>query len=104
MAVAKVVEIAAGLALLGNRFVPLALALLAPVLVNINLFHIVFAPAGLAMPLFLTLIELWLAWSYRDAFAPMLRAIVVPHGHATPALPDRAGRLRDDAEARVHAG
>jgi uncharacterized membrane protein YphA (DoxX/SURF4 family) len=78
LAVAKLVEIAAGLALLTNRFVPLALALLAPILVNINLFHLVFDPAGLPLTAGLLALELWLAWAYRDAFAPMLRAVVAP--------------------------
>src|SRR5688572_13284184 len=100
LALAKIVEIAAGLALLSNRFVPLALTLLAPILVNIALFHGVYDPAGLGLPVLLIALELWLAWSYRDAFAPMLRAVVVPHGHApSAALSDRAGRLRNDAEA-----
>src|SRR5690349_886950 len=71
---AKIIEIAAGLALLSNRFVPLALTLLAPILVNITLFHGVFAPAGLVIPLALVGLELWLAWAYRDAFRPMLQA------------------------------
>jgi hypothetical protein len=79
----KVTEIAAGLLLLGNRFVPLALALLAPVLVNIVAFHAFLAPAGLAIPIVLLAAELYLAWSYRDAYAPMLRARVEPA--ATPA-------------------
>jgi putative oxidoreductase len=74
----KVTEIAAGLLLLTNRFVPLALALLAPVLVNI-----VLAPAGLAIPIVLLAAELYLAWSYRDVYVPMLRARVEPS--ATPA-------------------
>ncbi|MGA3008059.1 MAG: hypothetical protein ABSE59_09240, partial [Opitutaceae bacterium] len=36
----------AGLLLLVNRFTPLALALLAPILVNIVLFHACLAPSG----------------------------------------------------------
>lgn len=75
---AKIIEIAAGLALLSNRFVPLALTLLAPVIVNITLFHAVFDPAGLVLPLGIVAMELWLAWAYRDAFLPMLRARVEP--------------------------
>lgn len=86
LGLAKLIEIAAGLALLGNRFVPLALALLAPILVNINLFHVVYAPATLALPVALLALELWLAWAYRDAFAPMLRGRVEPAGGA-PAAP-----------------
>jgi hypothetical protein len=78
LALAKGIEIVAGLALLGNRFVPLALTLLAPILVNINLFHIVYAPAGLPLTLGLVAIELYLAWVYRAAFRPMLQARVQP--------------------------
>ncbi len=99
LAVAKVIEIGAGLALLGNRFVPLALTLLAPILVAINLFHIVYAPATLAMPLVLTAFELWLAWAYRDAFRPMLAAT---HALAAAAPPHRV--RRGAATADVHAG
>ena len=39
-------EIIAGVLLLANRFVPLALAILAPILVNIALFHALMAPHG----------------------------------------------------------
>ena len=70
----KGTEVAASLLLLSNRFVPLALALLAPVLVNIVAFHAFLAPAGLALPIVLLALELFLARSYRDAFAPMLQA------------------------------
>jgi hypothetical protein len=72
----KGTEILSGLLLLGNRYVPLALTLLAPVLVNILAFHLFLAPAGLALPLVLVAAELYLAWTYRAAFAPMLRARV----------------------------
>jgi putative oxidoreductase len=74
----KGTEVVAGLMLLSNRFVPLALALIAPVIVNILAFHAFLAPAGLALPLVLLATELVLAWSYRSAFAPMLRARVSP--------------------------
>lgn len=70
----KGTEVAASLLLLSNRFVPLALAVLAPVLINIVAFHAFLAPAGLALPLVLLALELYLARSYRDAFAPMLHA------------------------------
>jgi hypothetical protein len=74
----KGVEVIAGALLLTNRFVPLALALLAPNIVNIVLLHSVLAPAGLPIALFVLALELFAAWSYRDAYAPMLR------GHTTP--------------------
>ncbi|PTL82689.1 DoxX family protein [Vitiosangium sp. GDMCC 1.1324] len=80
----KAIEIAAGLALLANRFVPLALTVLAPILINIAGFHFVLAPAP-AMPIVLLALELYLAWSYRAAFAPMLRARVEPAASAEEA-------------------
>ena len=70
----KVTEIAAALMLLSGRFVPLALTMLAPVLVNIVAFHAALAPQGIAVPLVLLAAELYLAWVHREAFAPMLRA------------------------------
>jgi len=54
--------------------VPLALALLAPIIVNILGFHLFLAPAGLGVPVVVLVAELYLAWSYRAAFAPMLSA------------------------------
>ena len=70
----KSVEVASALLLLSGRFVPLALTMLAPVLVNIVAFHAALAPAGLAIPLVLLAAEIYLAWVHRDAFAPLLRA------------------------------
>lgn len=76
--IVKVVEVAAGIALLGNRFVPLALALLAPVEIGIFAFHGVFDPSGLPIIVVLMALTIYLAWSYRAAFAPMLQARVEP--------------------------
>jgi uncharacterized membrane protein YphA (DoxX/SURF4 family) len=78
LAIIKVVEVATGLALLANVFVPLSLALLAPALVGIVAFHAVFDPAGLLIPLVLTGLEVYLAWVYRGAFAPMLQLRTAP--------------------------
>ena len=73
----KVIEVAAGIALVTNRFVPLALTLLAPIIVNIAAFHFVLAPSY-PMPIAILALELYLAWNYRAAFAPMLRARGAP--------------------------
>src|SRR5688500_15494696 len=51
-------EVVSALLLLSNRYVPLALALIAPVIVNIVAFHAFLAPAGLALPLVLLATEL----------------------------------------------
>jgi len=77
MPVVKGIEVLAGALLLGNRFVPLALALLAPIIIAITGYHIVVAQEGVAVALVLVALELSLAWSYRRAFAPMLQARVV---------------------------
>ena len=78
MALIKSIEIASGLALLANRFVPLALALLAPIVVGITWFHISLEPSGLPIPLVLVVLEIATAWFYRDAFAPMLQVRTAP--------------------------
>ena len=78
MALIKAVEVASGLALLANRFVPLALSLLAPILVGITWFHLSLKPSGLAVPLVLVALEIATAWFYREAFAPMLQARAAP--------------------------
>jgi hypothetical protein len=86
MTLVKVIELSAGLALLANRGVTLALALLAPIIVGIVAVHVVLVPAGLPVALFVLVLELILARSYRSAFAPMLRLRVVPDGEAAPGL------------------
>ncbi len=93
-ALVKGTEVAAGLLLLSNRYVPLALAVLAPVLINIVAFHVFLEPAALALPLVLLAAELYLAVSFRDAFAPMLQARNAPH-----AAPPASGRPRVPATA-----
>lgn len=84
-ALIKGTEVAVGALLLAGRFVPLALAVLAPVIVNILAFHLFLAPSGLAIPVVALALELFLAYSYRSAFRPMLRARVAPDGAAVEA-------------------
>ncbi len=69
----KGTECAAGALLLSNRLVALALALIAPVVVNIVAFHAFLAPSGLALAAVVLTLELYLAWSHRDAYRPMLK-------------------------------
>lgn len=69
----KGTEVAAGVMLLVNRRVPLALVLLAPIVVNIVLFHLVLAPFNAVTALVLGL-ELALAWAYRDNFRGVLES------------------------------
>ncbi|MCP3140067.1 DoxX family membrane protein [Pyxidicoccus xibeiensis] len=78
MPLIKGTEVLAGVLLLANRFVPLALALLAPVIVNIVAFHLFLAPMGMVMTFVVLALELYLAWVYRDAFRPMLALRATP--------------------------
>lgn len=70
----KVVEIACGLLLLVGRFVPLALVVLAPIVVNILFFHATLQPAGIGPGLVAAVLGIYLAWVHRAAFAALLRA------------------------------
>jgi putative oxidoreductase len=78
------VELIAGLALLTNRFVPLALVMLAAVIANILTFHITMMPAGLPVALFVTVLWATVSWPYRTLFAPLLarRVDLAEVGHA----------------------
>jgi hypothetical protein len=67
-------EFLVALALLSNRFVALALVVLAPITVNIVLFHLVLAPAGSLMALALLACHLGTAWSHRESFKTVLAA------------------------------
>jgi uncharacterized membrane protein YphA (DoxX/SURF4 family) len=71
-------QLLVGALLLVNRFVPLALALLAPVVVNIVAFHLFIDPSGIVIAFVVLLLELYLAWAYRAAFCPMLAARNTP--------------------------
>ncbi len=62
-----VLEVVAGVLLLVNRFVPLALAILAPILVNIALFHAFMAPQGYAPAIIA--IALWAVLLQRERTA-----------------------------------
>ena len=70
----KGTEVLVGALLLANRFVPLALVLLAPVLVNIVLFSAFLAPSGIGMGIVLVGLQLFLAWTHRRAYRPLLTA------------------------------
>jgi hypothetical protein len=70
------IQLIAGVLLFVNRFVPLALALLAPVIVNILLFHSLMAPSGLGLALLVAILWAVVFASVRSAFAGILEARV----------------------------
>ncbi len=45
------------------------------------------------MPLVALAAEIYLAWTYRDAFAPMLRARVAPHAQSVGTVADGRGAV-----------
>ena len=63
------VQIVGGVLLLSGQFIPLALILLGPVIVNILLFHITLQPAGLPPGLFAALLWFIVFFGVRRAFA-----------------------------------
>jgi uncharacterized membrane protein YphA (DoxX/SURF4 family) len=71
-------ETLVGLLLLINCFVPLALAFIAPVIVNIICFHLVLMPSTIVPGIVVLVLELYLAWAYRQVFKPMLAWRVKP--------------------------
>ncbi len=73
-------QLVAGALLLSNRFVPLALALIAPVVVNIVAFHVFLAPSGRPIAAVVLVLEVFLAWAYRKAYRSMLAARTTPGG------------------------
>ena len=67
------VQLVSGLLLLIGRFVPLALTMLAGIIFNILVVHILMAPAGIGPGIVVALLEIFLIWSYRERFAGILR-------------------------------
>ena len=67
-------QVFAGVLLLVNRYVPLALAVLAPVIVNILTFHALMAPGGLPLAIFVTLLWAVIFVQVRSAFSGLFQA------------------------------
>ena len=66
-------QVIGGALLLANRFVPLALAILAPVIVNILSFHALMAPSGLPLALVVSLLWALIFVDVRSAFAALFQ-------------------------------
>ena len=71
-------QLIVGALLLANRFVPLALALLAPFVVNSVVFHVFLERSGLPIALVVLALQIYLAWAYRKAYRSMLAMRVTP--------------------------
>jgi putative oxidoreductase len=64
-------QILASLLLLTNQYVALALAVLAPIIVNILAFHIFMAPTGVPLALLTTILWMVVMTRHLDAFRPL---------------------------------
>ena len=69
-------QVIAAVLLLANRYVPLALTVLAPVIVNILSFHALMAPSGLPLALFVAVLWAVIFVDVRWAFAALFQARV----------------------------
>lgn len=67
-------QLVSGVLLLVNRYVPVALIILAGFLYNSFSFHITIAPSGLFAPIIVTPLWLVVSLRYREAFAPLFVA------------------------------
>lgn len=77
-ALLKVTELVCGVLLVTGRFVPLALVVLSPIIINIFFVHTVLDRNGLPVAIFLVLANIFLAYWYRDAFKPLLMSKYTP--------------------------
>lgn len=62
-------QVVAGVLLIVGRYVPLALVLLGPIIVNILLYHIFLFPAGIVLALVATVLWFIVFYSYRQYFS-----------------------------------
>jgi len=72
-------QLLAAVLLLINRFVPFAVAILAPVIVNILSFHALMAPSGLPIALFVAVLWTLIFIDVRPAFAGLFQPRLQSH-------------------------
>jgi len=75
--VSFLLQIVLALLMLANRYVPLALTILGPIIFNIVSIHAFMAPAGLPLAVFVTVLWVLVAYSVRSAFSGILAAGIV---------------------------
>ena len=77
LVVVFLLQLISAILLLINRYVPLALTLLAPIIVNILLFHLLMAPSGLPLAIVVTVLWVVVFLSVRSAFAGLVQPRVL---------------------------
>lgn len=68
----KVTELLCGIAFVSGRYVALACVVIAPVIINIFLFHVFLGPESLPIPIALVLGNAFLAYANWDKYRPLL--------------------------------
>ena len=91
-----------GGALLLLGMVPLAVVILAPVIVHIVEFHIFLAPAGLPLAVVVATLAMFLAWTHRSAYRALFTASLAPS--ALIGTPERAAPARTTASPTKNRG
>ena len=91
MIVVSALQVVGGFLLLVNRYVPLALTLLGPVIVNILLFHAFMAPKGLPLALLACVLWILTALKARLAFAGLFQQRVPTDSKGPPLTSERRG-------------
>lgn len=69
----KGTELVCGIALVAGRFVPLALIILAPIVINIFFVHLFIAPEGLVIGIVLVVLLAFLGYCHRDSYRELLK-------------------------------
>lgn len=72
----KATEIICGLMLLSGYFVPLALVILAPIILNIFLIHAFLMPEGVILAVIMGVLEIYL--SFFSRYSPKIKALFQP--------------------------
>lgn len=68
----KGLEVLLGSFLILNFFTPLSLIILAPISLNILLFHAFLAPGNVAVSLLIVLLHIYLFWAYKKSYSAVL--------------------------------
>jgi putative oxidoreductase len=71
-------QLISGVLLLINRYVPLALTILSPIMMNVLLYGVLISPAGFGFALFVAFLWVVVLVSVRSAFAGIFEARVEP--------------------------
>jgi len=72
--VLKITELLCGIAFVTGRYVPLATVVIAPVIINIFLYHAFVDTSGLPVAVFLVVANIFVAYYYRKSYAGLLTA------------------------------